>query len=139
MCNKPEWRKDTETFKYWNVNPKKYITSDCVARSITMATGNNYEDVVMGIAKIQCEICRCGKEDYETYLERIGWEKQRQPKKSNGKKYTIDEFCKKMAKPNKSYVVSCANHLTCIVDRRIYDTWNCGYKSVGNYWEREEH
>ena len=27
-----------------------------------------------------------------------------------------------------------ANHLTTAIDGTLYDKWNCGSKSVGNYW-----
>lgn len=125
----------TETYQYFNQNPKGYITGDCMIRAISLASGISYEDVVMGIAKVQCETYRSGDQHYPIYLERIGFIKQPMPKKANGKKYTIDEFCKKIAEPNKSYVVSCAHHLTCVKDKKIHDIWNCGYKCVGNYWE----
>ena len=128
----------TETYKYHNVNPKGYITGDCVERAITLATGLSYEDVVMGLAKTQCEIFRSGGELYPVYLNKLGWVKNKQPRKRNGKKYTIDEFCEQVAQPNKSYVVSCANHLTCVVNKKINDIWDCGHKCVGNYWSIEE-
>lgn len=129
--------KGTDTYRYHNVNPKGYITSDCMERAITLATGLPYEEVIIGLAKTHIETCRCG-DHYKTYLEKLGWVKNKQPKKPNGKKYTIEEFCKKIAKPKEVYVVSCANHLTCVVDKEIHDIWNCGCKSVGNYWTKGE-
>lgn len=129
--------KPTETYMFHNVNPKGYITGDCLTRAIALATDLSYEDVVMGLAKTQIETCRCGNEHFPIYLESIGWAKNKQPRKSNGKKYTIDEFCKKIAEPSKRYVISCAGHITCVVDKKIHDIWNCGEMSVGNYWTRK--
>lgn len=43
-----------------------------------------------------------------------------------------------LATKNKRYVVSVASHVTVVLNNKVWDTWNCGWKSVGNYWERKE-
>ena len=59
---------------------------------------------------------------------------EKMPRKLDGKRYTVSEFCDEIAKPNMTYIISVANHLTCVRDKALVDTWNCGHKSVGNYW-----
>ena len=46
---------DTSTFKYYNANPKNRITTDCVVRAICTALMIPYNQVVMEMAKLQCD------------------------------------------------------------------------------------
>jgi hypothetical protein len=76
-------------------------------------------------------------DNYIGYLKEEGYEKQRMPRRDDNTKYTAREFCQEIAKPGHYYVLSLANHLTFVgPDCRIWDTWDCGYKTVGNYWVR---
>ena len=34
-----------------------------------------------------------------------------------------------------SYIISCRGHLTCVVNGKVYDTWNCSYKAIGRVWK----
>lgn len=69
--------KDTTTFHFHNQNPKNRLTTDCVIMAISTTTGIPYNDVVMDLARLQCET---GLDDgearlYEAYLESKGWVK----------------------------------------------------------------
>jgi len=59
---------------------------------------------------------------------------KRMPRFSDNTRYTVAEFAD--THNHGTFVISVANHLTCIVDGTLYDTWNCGHKSVGNYWSK---
>jgi len=86
---------DTTTFHFYNANPHNRITTDCVIRAISTASGVAYNDVVMDLAKIQCKTGFDPSEasTFGKYLESLGFEKRRQPRKSDGTKYTGKEFC----------------------------------------------
>ena len=92
---------------------------------------------------------------YEKYLNNLGWTKHKQPRattyadgrKQGSLKYTVDELIYKLNGDKligggpTHIIVSVANHLTCLeYDKgyQITDTWNCGYKCVGNYWTKED-
>ena len=69
---------------------------------------------------------------YGKYLEGLGWSKQKQPRKPDGKKYTGSEFVgffKGTAVANIG-----GGHVTCIKDGKVWDTWDCTDGCIGNYW-----
>ena len=131
-----EYRKSKGCFIFHNENPKGSLRSgDCVIRAIAKATDKHWDEVFTELARIGLEIkdTISSKPVYDQYLQELGYPMQKQPRKSDNTKYTAAEFAKKFKRG--SYVISLANHLSAIVDGRIYDTWNCSEKSVGNYWE----
>jgi len=143
---------NTKTFRYFNANPKGRITADCSIRAISKATGLDYNDVVMGLAQVQCETGyepTTGK-GLEIYMDSIGWEKQSQPKKSSGKKYTGEEFCKLLNKEKKDSSPIIAhiggNHIVAIVPTdmndpqenwKVFDIWDSTDGCIGNYWTKK--
>lgn len=130
---------DNETFHFHNENPKGRCTGDCVTRAISAFLEQTWKDTFMELAVYGCKRATdmdC-PETYGPYLEMKGYEKQKMPRRFGGKRYTAAEFCKELAEPGKRYILSLAGHLTYIgPDCRIYDTWDCGAKCVGNYWVR---
>ena len=58
--NRKERYPDTDTFSYFNANPKNKITGDCVARAICTALELPYNQVVMELAEQQCKTGYCG-------------------------------------------------------------------------------
>ena len=128
---------DTECFHYHNQNPKKKITTDCVCRAISTATGIDYNQVVRELAEVQVAT---GYDFAETkcinyYLKSKGWEKQKCPKHSDNTRYTGKEFCSYLKKDHKNIIMNIGTeHISCIINQRIYDTWNCSQFKVGNYW-----
>jgi hypothetical protein len=102
------------------------------------------------------ELCKIGldqksmpseNQTFHKYLANLGWEKQKMPKEETAcfklvegdrvlsksyKRLTVREFADN--NPKGTFIISIANHLTVLVDGTLYDTWNCGHKSVGNYW-----
>ena len=100
MATRQEKYPETNTFHYYNANPKNRITGDCVVRAICTSLEKPYEEVYRELL----ELCLkngysiASKENYSKYLELLGWTKHKQPKKANGSKYTGEEFCEKIAK-----------------------------------------
>lgn len=87
---------DTETFHWYNANPKGRITGDCTFRAVCTALEKSWEDTVIDMAEFSV---RTGwaindKKGIERYLKEQGWEKLKQPKKADGTKYTGAEFCR---------------------------------------------
>lgn len=127
---------NTKTFEYYNANPKKKKTTDCVVRAICTALDQSYEQTVRELTELWL---RTGYEIsepkcYGKYLESKGWIKQKQPRKENGAKYTGNEFVKIFAG------VCVANigghHVVCIKNRKIIDIWDSTNGCIGNYWTR---
>lgn len=121
-----------------NVNPKGRKTGDCSTRALVGTLGISYEEAL----KLQMEISLktyydpTSKQVMEKVLERFGYVKMKQPKKADGTKYQVRELDKILTKEqmDQGVLVTVAHHHTCIVNGHLQDIWNCGLKSVGNYY-----
>ena len=127
---------ETSTFHFHNENPKGRRTGDCVIRAIARASGNSWEDTLTGLYQVALRVKSelAYKDCYERYLEETGWLKHPQPRKKDGKKYTVAEWCQEHRL--KTMVISVSNHLTCVVDGKCNDIWDCTDKTVLNYWTK---
>lgn len=121
---------------FFNNNPKKRRTGDCVIRAISFATGKEWQDVYSELSALGIEraLIINDHKNWEEYLKYLGYEKQPMPKREDNTRYTIKEFCNELAKENQVYIVKIAGHLTVVKDKNVYDTWNCEHKSIYNYW-----
>lgn len=121
--------------KIENVNPKNRKTSDCVIRAIAKASGKDYLVVLKDLydLSVKTGYMLNDKHCYEKLLEKYGFYKYKQPKKSDNSKYLVGEI-DRLVRLEESAVISCAHHLTCYVDGDLIDIWDCRYKTIGNYW-----
>lgn len=122
-------------FKRTNLNPKEWKhEGDCVVRALAAANNMSWEKTYSLLCEIGLKKCRMpnSKYTYEQLLKNYDWIKYKMPKHSDGRRYTVKELADE--KPNDRIVVSMANHLSFIDKGTLVDTWNCGNKSVGNYW-----
>ncbi len=132
---------ETDTFHFYNANPRGRLTTDCYVRAICTALDKPYNLVVMEMADMQ------GKTGYDVsdtklidkYLKSKGWEKQTQPRKADGTKYTGAEFCEMVKHNRHEYPPQIianigGHHIVAIMFGQVYDTWDCTKKCIGNYW-----
>lgn len=127
-------------FIQFNINPKNKITKDCVIRAIATATNKTWESVYRELAELGIKkgLMINDRNNWKAYLKNLGYEKQNMPRREDRTRYTLEEFCDELAKPNVIYIVKVANHITVVKNKDLYDTWNCSRKSVGNYWIIED-
>lgn len=142
---------NTTTFRFFNANPKGRLTCDCVTRAICTATGKDYNDVVRDMAEIQIETGyeASSKEGIDRLMQKYGWQKQKQIKKPNGRKYTGVEFCKYLnAHMYGDYGTGIVanlggNHTVAIMPTdnfdkqenwKVFDIWDSTDGCIGNYW-----
>lgn len=125
-------------YKNRNVNPKNRKTGDCSTRALVGTLNIEYDEAL----RLQCAAAIAtkygitDKQVMEYVLKKFGYVKMKQPRKRDGKKYTVAEMDEVLTKKQMSegVLVTVANHHTCIVDGHIQDIWDCGDKSVGNYY-----
>lgn len=125
--------KNTALYAFTNPHPKSIKShDDCVYRAISIATGKDWLTVYDELTALGRELLAPpnGKLTYATYLDRIA---DRLEVKTAGKRPTGKSIAR--LDPSKTYVVRMANHLACIKDGKIRDTWNCGDKSAYIVWE----
>lgn len=123
-------------FEKMNKNPRNIKASDCVVRAISTALNKPWTQIYTDLTNLGFDLCRMPSEPdtYIKYLDSLGYKKQKMPKRYDNTRYTVEEFANELADENKTYIISVAKHLTCLRGKTLIDTWNCGYKSVGNYW-----
>lgn len=120
-----------------NLNPKGWKTGDCVVRAIANANHTSWESTYLALCDIGAEKCRMPNEKhtYEALLKEYGWIKQKMPRHEDGSRFTVREL---VEQHNGPMVISMAKHLTYAINNTIYDLWDCGSKSVSNYWTKNE-
>ena len=129
---------DTATFHYYNANPKNRITGDCRIRAISVACEVPYNQVVMDLAKIQCETGydQCCNQGIDILLKQYGWIKHKQPRKPDNTKYTGAEFCER-ARKYENYIANIGgHHIVAIVGGKVWDIWDSTSGCIGNYWTK---
>lgn len=124
-------------FQYFNANPSGNNTNDCVIRSICAATGSEWDDVLSELTKcaLKHKLMVDDPDLYSKYLKSIGWEKQKQPKKRNGKKYTGREWVA-IFKGNAIAHMG-THHMVYVSHNKVWDTWDSSDGIVGNYWVKK--
>ena len=128
---------DTKWFHFHNENPKNNRAADCVFRAIATATGQTWDETFKGLCEVALEKKLAPNETkcYEEYLKRLGWVKQKQPRKSDNTKFRGREFAPKQ--PRNVICKVGAHHLSCIIGGRFYDIWDCSEDTIGNYWTKQ--
>lgn len=127
----------TDNFRYYNNNPNKLKTTDCVVRAISTALDKSWDDVLKDLTSyalkykyfINCE------ELYEIYLKDNKWKKHKAPRKRNGGVYLLGEWLKTF---NEEAIVTIdENHLTYVNNHIVYDIWDCTDNEVGVFWTQK--
>lgn len=127
-------RNDGVRYHYYNCNPHRKLTDDCVIRAISAMTGAAWEDVIRDLTETAIETGYMinTPECYSVYLERNGFEKRKQPVKPDGKKVKFKEFVQSF---NGHAFCHCGkNHVTYVADNSTWDIWDVSEEIVGNYW-----
>jgi hypothetical protein len=128
-------------YNNYNCNPKGRKTGDCSTRAIATTLNISWDDALKEQVKwsLKTHYDVTSKQVVEKVLEEWGWVKMKQPRKLNGKKYLVRELDQILTPEQlqEGVLVTIANHHTCIKDGMIQDIWNCGNKSVGNYYIRK--
>lgn len=157
MASRSQKYPDTSTFHYFNANPHHRITGDCRIRAISVACEVPYNQVVMDLAKIQCDTGydQCTNQGIDILMRQYGWKKHKQPRKPDGRKYTGKQFCKSIqhyvwdknlhgTEWEDGIIISpriMANigghHEVAIIDGKVNDIWDSTDGCIGNYWTKD--
>lgn len=123
-------------YVFYNPNPAKKLSGDCVIRAITKAKGSEWE-------QIYTEICLEGFMLHEmpstnrvwgSYLLRNGFKRHAIPDTCPDC-YTVLDFC--IDNPYGVFILGTGDHVVTVVDGKYYDTWDSG-NEVPVYFFRKE-
>lgn len=136
MASREKKFPNTKAFNYFNANPKGKLTGDCSFRAISTALEMDYNKSVKERFEmfIETGIVPNSTKGEEDYLKSNGWVKNKQPKKSDGKKYTGVEFVEEFKGVCVAHIGG--HHTVCIKDGKIWDTWDSSHGCIGNYWTK---
>lgn len=124
-----------------NVNPKKRKTGDCSTRALVSVLGISYDECLklQTEESLKCYYDPTSKQVMERILAKFGYKKMKQPKHLDGTKYLVKDLDKleNTKTRMKGILVTIAHHHTAVVGNNIIDIWNCGNKTIGNYYVKE--
>ena len=128
----------TDYFVYYNRNPKNKFTEDCVVRALSLAIDIPYEQVVMDLAQLSCQTgyAFSSRNLVARYLSSKGWIKHQQPRAKDNTKYTGKQFCKLFSRYPVIIASVGGHHISCVIEGKFYDTWDCTEGCVGNFWTK---
>lgn len=127
---------------YYNTNPFKLRTGDCVFRALSLFLDVTWRQAVDDLVKWSADrgLTNFNYRSTDTaYLKEKGYPRHRAPRKG----MTVAQFCDEIAEPGKIYILQCPCHWTVVKwnmwnqSSLVYDTWDCRGREVQGYWVRE--
>lgn len=124
-------------FTYFNANPYGRHTGDCVYRAISLFFGWSWSETANDLNSYCCErgLVPNWRQGFGYYLGAQQIKGIGAPKTKKGETFTVLDFIEKFARPGRRYLVAMYGHLTCIIGRKIHDTWDCSARKVQFWWE----
>lgn len=124
--------------KYYNPNPLKKETDDCVVRALCKATDNDWDTVYKRLSEIafDLKVMPNSDEAWQQYLIENGFEYKKLTIKKGMKRPRVNEFTRQNNRG--TYVLRVANHIVTAKDGYYYDTWDSGDCAMYGYWEKSK-
>lgn len=121
--------------KYYNPNPLKKETGDCVVRALCALEGAEWDEVYRELFEIgfELKVMPNNKEAYSTYLTKHGYTRHKVSNKKGSKRPTTNDMAKR-SKTEGPIFCELANHVATVKDGFILDLWDSGDKSLYGYW-----
>lgn len=128
-------------YKY-NANTQNKNTGDCVARSISLALGMDYDDVKRGLKKVGHEMGLPGWNYFRGFTryirEQVGYDiSWRKPVEVFNKSMTVEEFSEEL--DTGTYLILCGkvegsqSHMVACIDGNYYDSWDSSNRIVSYF------
>lgn len=115
----------------YNPNPCGKSVGDCVIRALTIALGEPWDLVYLGLTVYGFMLCNWGSanEVWGAYLKSKGYEKK-----------LVQDECtvKQFADTHKAgiYVLGTGDHVVATVEGNYYDSWDSGRETVLYYFTK---
>ena len=133
--------RETPTFHFHNANPKGKNANDCVARAISVALSQSWEQTIREMTELGIKFGYAFNEDklIEKYLSKKGWEKFPEPRDADNKKISVAQFLKK-PQASKGVIVAKvgSHHISLIVEGVVWDTWDCTKQTMHTYFKNPQ-
>lgn len=123
-------------YKYFNPNPLKKSTDDCVIRAVSLVTGKTWDETYTAMCAKGYELKEMPSSNnvWRAFLSGQGFQRYWIPD-TYPYSYTISEFAND--NPKGKYLLFVGEHVVCVVDGNYYDTFDSGYEVPSFYWKQE--
>jgi hypothetical protein len=124
-------------YSHYNPNPHGKRVGDCVVRALSKATNKSWEETYI-------ELCLLGyimgdlpssNKVWDSYLNTQGFKRCIVSAECLNC-YTIQDFCNEY--PQGVYVIGTGTHAVCVVDGKIFDTWDSSDETPIYFYRKEE-
>lgn len=121
-------------FIYYNPNPERRGTGDCVIRGISKVTHKDWERTYVGVCMQGLLLHDMPEQNHvwSEYLFHQGFIRRMIPN-SCPHCYSVKDFC--LDHPNGLFLLACSSHVVAIEDGNYYDAWDSGNEVPLYYWE----
>jgi len=109
-------------WKYFNPNPLKRSTGDCVIRAVSAVTGKDWDTTYVEMCVKGFDLKEMPSTDnvWRAYLSERGFKRYIIPIVG----YTVKDFCED--NPHGTYLLFVGEHVVAVMDGDYYDTWDSG-------------
>ena len=125
-------------YAYFNANPMKKETGDCVIRAMAVAFDKTWFEIYDELSILARKLATviddddCWKEYLANHnMQEIHTIRNRKHVWKDGNEFAL-------AHKEGRYILEIANHLSVLVDGVIYDIWDCSSKFVYKAWQITE-
>ena len=129
--------KETPIYHFHNANPKGKNASDCVARAISVALGQSWEETIRDMTELGIKNGLPFNEDrlIAKYLDSKGWSKMKEPRDADNRKISVKRFLAlRIKKPETIIAKVGSHHVSLIKNGVVWDTWDCTNQTMHAYW-----
>lgn len=124
-----EWR-------YFNPNPDKLRTGDCVIRAVCAATGKPWQEVYTGVALAGLALSDMPSSNriWRFYLKSLGFSRHTIPDTCPDC-YTVNDFAEEH--PKGTYILGTGTHAVCVKNGITLDTFDSRGECPQYYYTKE--
>ena len=119
-----------------NPNPNGSYVGDCVIRSISIATGEDWEKTYIGLAiqGFMMSDMPSSNHVWGSYLRNKGYQRYVIPDECPDC-YTVKDFC--LDNPTGTFILATGSHVVTVQDGNYLDTWDSGEEVPIYFWRKE--
>lgn len=123
-------------YVFYNPNPIQNRVEDCAVRSICAAENEEWDKVYMGLSVegFFLKDMPDSKDVWWSYLRRLGYNRSALPNTCPDC-YTVSDFAQDY--PEGTYILATTDHVVCVKNGDILDTWDSSDKTPLYYWTKD--
>ena len=125
-------------WEYFDPNPVRSGAIDCAVRAIAKALNVSWEKayVMLSVNGFLMGNIISADEVWGSILRQHGFKRQIVPDTCPDDCYTVEMFCEDHQEG--TYIVKSQDHVACIQDGRLFDSWDSSQKTVIYFWYKEK-